>query len=143
MDTQVPKRVSEGRRHPVHPLLNKISCRCHDRDDPKTIRYRCLGTNCPRSWALPRNNTRILKHACHCHRLPAQLRAEANSLKSDESLGALVEQMEHDEEVERVSAKRVKVEGENSPNGGMEATFLDIHVGEMGRRRLQAMLDLA
>ena len=51
--------------------------------------------------------------------------------------------MEHDEEVERVSAKQVKVEGENSPNGSMEATFLDIHVGETGRRHSQAMLDLA
>ena len=54
-----------------------------------------------------------------------------------------MERMEHDEEVERVSAKQVKVEGENSPNGSMEATFLDIHVGETGRRHLQAMLDLA
>ena len=36
--------------------------------------------------------------------------------------------MEHDEEVERASAKWVKVEGENSANSDMEATFLDIYV---------------
>lgn len=107
------------------------------------MRYRCVGNNCTRSWALPRNKSRVLKHACHCHRLPSHLRAEANSLKSGESLGALVEQLECEIADERVSSKRIRIDGENNPSDSTTETFMDIYVGETGRKRLQAMLDLA
>jgi hypothetical protein len=68
---------------------------------------------------------------------------EANSLKSSESLGALVEQLKCEIADERVSSKCIRIDGENNPSDSTTETFMDIYVGETGRKCLQAILNLA
>jgi len=97
-DIDPPRRKTKAGR-PVSGILDKISQLCRD-VKTKARRYRCLGSrngiNCKKSWASPRNRLRVLKHACHCSFLSAQLKAEVNNLRSGESLGAILEKLESD-----------------------------------------------
>lgn len=151
-DMDPPKRKGKAGR-PVTGILNKISQLCRD-VKTKSQRYRCLGSkggkNCKKNWAYPRNRLRILKHACHCPHLPANLRAEANNLRSDESPGAILEKLETNtqwastQETDTHEIKRPRIDSSTTDNvSNARPPPLDILVGETGRKLLQAQLNLA
>lgn len=141
------KKKKQHLGRPVLGLLDQISRRCRDRSDHSVVRYRCLGDGCKRSWAKPRNKKRVLKHACHCQRLPPDLRKEANAIQTDESLSARLERL--DKQVKegaqtdptRADPKRSKTDDPTTDKDS--PSFLDIYVGDTGRKLLQAKIDIA
>jgi len=155
LEQETPKKKGKAGR-PVSGILDKISQLCRD-VKTKSRRYRCLGSkggkNCKKSWAYPRNRLRILKHACHCPHLPANLRAEANNLRSDESPGAILEKLETSawertvastQETNAHGTKRPRLDSSTMDNiSNAQPPPLDILVGETGRKHLQAQLNLA
>ena len=151
-DIDPPRRKTKAGR-PVSGILEKISQLCRD-VKTKVRRYRCLGsrdgTNCKKSWAYPRNRLRVLKHACHCSYLSAQLKAEANDLRSEESPGAILEKLESDTQARMEpdtwetalrGTKRARLD--SGTNSITRPPTLEVLVGETGRKLLQAQLDLA
>lgn len=153
---------------PLTDLLPKISQLCTD-TRTKQLRWRCKGINdhsghnCRKSWATPRNRSRVLKHAGSCRLLPKELRAEANELMSSESPSAKLERIVAAETAgnagtartppvhlvgtvkeSRTINKVAKVDGSlDAPSSTKRQQPLDVIVGMAGKQLLQAQLDVA
>ncbi|KAJ7604847.1 hypothetical protein FB45DRAFT_955037 [Roridomyces roridus] len=57
------------------PLLERLTVRCHSRQTPMIHRFRCSAPGCDMSWTLPRQSSRVLKHASHeCMFIDEQLK---------------------------------------------------------------------
>ncbi len=74
----------------LDPLLKKISYPCRKVSDPERDKVaRCIGSvRCHSSWAWPRSQQRVFKHAAGCPWVPVELRAaveERLALKASKS----------------------------------------------------------
>lgn len=70
-------------------LLDKLTIPCHLKSDRTHKRIRCSTPGCRKSYAVPRQASRVLKHVLDsCPNLPADLRDLAIHASSSTALGA-------------------------------------------------------
>lgn len=131
---QFSMRKRQGR--PRTSLLDQVTQQCHPHDDPKQLRYRCIGEGCRYSLAAPANRKRILKHAAQCHRLDDNLRHAANVLLADESPGARLDALQS------TSAEPLGDAKMEEPKK-LKNTMIEVECRKAGRACLTAQLDLA
>ena len=133
-----PARGPGGRE--ACPLLDKVSIYTRRRSDNKLV-YRCVGaaSGCTKTYPVPRDKGRVLKHAGSCQYLSDTLQQAASSLLAEDAPSHRAE-----------SETRSSTKGPSTPTpfdatstlSPSEPSIFSKAKAE-GRRQLQAKLDLA
>jgi hypothetical protein len=121
---------------PADLLLRRLAVLCYDPSDvDQTPRLRCSGSvkGCPFSWVVPRNKSRIYKHASACAFVDLTLREEAS-----EALSADAPSVHAEEQLGLVHSL---------PSNARPALVSDptLHslATNLGREQLKALVDFA